>query len=306
MAAVLEKLPAVRVGRVDVTRITKETLREMGEDDVPGLAAEMTYHAILAVFPFLLLLAGLTSVIDTLFNVPDLTDRIIDKASQVMPEDAISVLRSFTTEVVRSKGAGAIAFGLFGSLWAASAAMSTAMKALSRVYDVKDDRNFFKKRAISLGLTLLFGGLLLAATALALSGALMAGGIGRPLGWSDQFVTAWNIVTPILAILLVMLAVAVLYWLAPNAKQDFKWVTPGALLFIVGWILFSVGFTLYISNFASYNRVYGSLTAVIILLIWMYWSNMLLLTGAQLNAVLAKRFDDEYKSDPKTPPPGQS
>jgi membrane protein len=306
MAAVLDKMPALRVGRVDVTGIIRDTLKEAGEDDISGLAAQMTYHIVLAVFPFMLFLAGVTAIIEPVFGVENLTDRIVDKASQTMPDDATSVLRDFVDEVVHARGGTAITIGLLGSLWAASSAMSTAMKALNRTYDVEEERGFVKKRIVALALTIGFGGLVLAATALFATGRFMAGGIGDWLGWESQFVTTYNLATAVGAIALVMLAVALLYYLAPNVEHGFEWVSLGAVLFVFAWLIFSAAFAFYLSNFASYNRVYGSLAAVIILLIWMYWTNFLLLLGAELNSVLARRYDEECQRDAAgktTPPP---
>jgi membrane protein len=297
MAAILGRLPEVRVGRVDLTAIAKETIREVADDDVPGLAAEMAYHSILAIFPFLLFLAGLTSIIDNLFGVGNLTDRIVNKAAQVMPEDATSLLRSFTGEVVNSQGTYAIVFGLVGSLWAASAAIGSAMKALNRAYDVKEDRGFVRRKLIALALTLVFGGFLLMAAILIGSGGVMAGGIGRALGWQGEFVALWDWLTLPAALLLVLAGVATLYWLAPNTGHQLAWITPGALLFVISWFVASLAFAFYISNFGAYNRTYGSLTAVIILLVWLYYTNMLLLIGGELNAVLARRHDAEYRGE---------
>jgi membrane protein len=295
MAMVLDKIPSWRVGSVDVGGVTRQTIKEVLDDDVSGLSAEMTYRTLLALFPFLLFLAGLTSAIDTVFNIPDLTDQIVNKAGEVMPEDAQSVLRSFTDELVTSQGAGAIIFGLLGSLWAASSAVGTAMKALNRIYDVEETRPFLKKTLLQIGLTLIFGGLIVVATLLFATGGLLAGGIGDLFGWNEQVSRAWSLVTPVLAFALILLAVGTLFWLGPASQSQFHWVTPGALVFLVGWLIFTVLFALYLSNFGSYNRVYGSLAAVIILLIWLYWTNMILFIAAELNAVLAQRYDDEYR-----------
>lgn len=297
MAAILEKLPAVRVGRVDISGVAKETMREVGDDDVPGLAAEMAYHSILAIFPFLLFLAGLTSFIQRFFPVGDLTQRIVDKASNVMPEDATSLLRSFTSEVVNSQGGGAVVVGLLGALWASSAAIGAAMKALNRAYDVKEDRGFVRRKLVAVALTVLFAGLVIAAAILIATGSIMAGGIGRALGWQEEVVRLWNWATVPASLALVTAAVAMLYWLAPNTGHKLAWITPGALLFVVGWTLASIGFAFYISQFGSYNRTYGSLGAVIILLVWLYWTNLLLLVGGELNAVLARRHDEQYKAE---------
>ncbi len=304
MAAILEKLPEWQVGRLDITSIAKETIREVGDDDVTGLAAEMAYHSILAIFPFLLFLAGLTSIIDNLFGVGNLTDQIVEKASHVMPEDATSLLRSFTQEVVNSQGAGAIVFGLVGAIWSASSAVGSAMKALNRAYDVKEDRGFVRRKLTAIALTIFFGSFILAAALLIGTGQFAAGGIGHALGWRSEFVLVWNWLTLPVAFLLVTAAVTALYWLAPNTDHEFKWITAGALLFAIGWAIASIAFAVYISNFASYNRTYGALSAMIILLVWLYWSNLLLLIGGELNAVLARRHDPDYKAEQGNRPQG--
>lgn len=300
MAMVLDKIPSWRVGKVDIGGVTRQTIKEALDDDISGLAAEMTYRVLLAIFPFLLFLAGVTAIIDTVFNIPDLSGQIVNKAGQVMPDDATSVLRSFTDELVTSEGTGAIGFGLLGALWAASSAVGTAIKALNRIYEVEETRPFWKKLLVQVGLTLMFGGLILAATVLFATGGLIAGGVGDLLGWDEQVSRAWSLLTPLLAFALILLAVATLFWLAPAADSQFRWVSPGAVLFLAAWLVFTILFAFYLSNFGSYNRVYGSLAAVIILLIWLYWTNLILFAAAELNAVLAQRYDPEYRADPAT------
>lgn len=297
MAMVLDRIPHWRVGKVDVGGVAKETLQEVSDDDVPGLAAEMAYHSMLALFPFLLLLAGLTSLVDNVFDVGDLTQRIVDKASNVMPDDATSLLESFTREVVNSDGGFAIIVGVIGATWAASSAMGGAMKALNRAYDVKEGRGFVRKKLVSIALTIMFGGLVLVSAMLIATGRFMAGGIGDALGWESQFVLLWNWLTVPAALVLMTIAVALLYWLAPNTGHEFRWITPGAVLFVLGWTLGSILFAMYVSRFGSYNRTYGSLGAVIILLVWLYWTNFILLVGGELNAVLARRHDREYRQE---------
>jgi membrane protein len=303
MAAVLDRIPSWRVGSVDVGGVVKETAREVGDDDVPGLAAEMAYHSVLAVFPFLLFLAGVTSLIDNLFPVGDLTGRIVEKAQRVMPDDAASVIESFTAEVVQSDGGYAIVFGLAGALWAASSAIGSAMKALNRAYDVREERRFVHRKAIAVGLTLLFTAMLMTSAGLLAVGPLVAGGIGGPLGWRSEFVLLWNLGTPLGALVLIVFAVTMLYWLGPNTDHQLKWITPGATLFVVGWLAAALLFAYYVGNFASYNRTYGSIGAVIILLVWLYWTNLLLLVGGELNAVLARRHDAEHQRDRWSEPP---
>ena len=307
---VIDRIPDWRIGDVQAGAIAKETIHRFQEDDVPGLAAQMAYSAILALPPFLLLLAGLTSIVDNVFPVGNLTQEIVNRAGEYLPDDATSLLESFTTEVVNSNGIGAIVFGLLGSLWAASSATGTVMKALNRAYDVEEQRGFLRRKATALGLTVLFGGLLLCASLIFATGNFMAQSLGDALGWKSGVTQTWQGLAPVIALGMVVAGVAMLYWLAPNTGHQFRWLTPGAILFVIAWIIATVGFTVYVSNFSSYNRTYGSLAAMIILLIWLYWSNMLLLIGGELNATIARRHDPEYKAEqpqnakPKSAPAG--
>jgi membrane protein len=298
MAIVLDRLPAWRIGNTDVTDVAKETVREVQDDDVAGLAAEMAYHSILSIFPFLLFLAGVTSIIDNVFGVGDLTARVIDKAAQVMPGDAVSVLESFTTEVVESDGGGAMAFGLAASFWAASSAVGAAIKGLNRAYDVEDDRGFVRKKASALAITLVFFGLLLSAAIVLGTGRFMAREIGEIIRSEGVFVAMYEWASIPGALALVALAVATIYAFGPNTRHEWRWISPGAVLFVVAWAVGSLLFAYYVSRFGAYNRTYGSIGAVILLLVYLYWTNFVLLVGGELNSVLAARADPEYKRSP--------
>ena len=125
----------------------------------------------------------------------------------------------------------------------------------------------------------------------ALIAALVIGLVNATLG------LLLKVLTFPLALVLVTFGVSLLYWLAPATRHSYRWITPGALLFVVGWVVASVGFAIYIGNFGSYNRSYGSIAAVIVLLVWLYWSSLLLLIGGELNAVLARREDPDYRAE---------
>lgn len=303
MADLLDRIPAWRIGRVNVNEVTKETAKEIAGNDLQGLAAEMAHHSILALFPFLLFLAGLTSFADEIFRIENLSDRIVEQASKALPEDATSVLRSFVEEVVESDGSAAIGFGLIGALWAGSGSTGSAMKGLNRIYGADEKRGMIKRKLVAIGLTIAFSGSLLVAAVSMSAGRLLASWVGDGLGWEEGFTsfTAWML-WPI-SICLVVLSVALLYWVAPCREQPFRWVIPGALAFAVGWAAASVVFSLYVSNFGSYNRTYGSLSAAIILLVWLYWSCLLLLLGGQLNAVLERKAR-QGSSGPRRQPGG--
>lgn len=297
MAAILERIPHWRVGSVDLTAITRETAEEVADNDLQGLAAEMAHHSVLAIFPFLLFLAGLTAVVDNIFGIDNLSDRIVDEGAEVLPADATSLLRSFVEEVVHSDGSGASVFGLAAALWAGSGAIGSAMKGLNRICDAKEERGIIRRKLTAIALTVVFSGSLLVAVVLMAGAPLVASAVGDAFGWESgaRSLVRW-LLWPA-SIVLIALAVSLLYWIAPCRKLPFRWVTPGTILFTIGWVSASVIFSFYISNFGSYNRTYGSLAAVIILLVWLYWSNLLLLIGAQLNFVLERHESGESRRE---------
>ncbi len=290
MAAVLDKIPDVHVGHFDLTSVAKETVKSILAHDVMGLAKQISYSAILAIFPFLILIAGVTSLVDHVFALPNLSDSIVNQTSGVLPSDVQGTLRRFTSQISIGTGGSwvAIALGLVGSAYTASSAVQSAIKALNRAYDAPQ-RKFVRGHLVALELTALFALMVLAGTLLLGSGAWFSGGLGGVFGWGRIFTVLWNVLSPLLAILLVTGAVALLYWQGPNTELTLGNVIPGAVLFVTGWIVFSIGFGYYIGHFGTYNKVYGSIAAVIVLLVWLYWTSTLLLIGGELNAVLDRR-----------------
>ena len=312
MAAVLQKIPDLHVGEVELKSTLKETITHFVDDDGMGMAAQMSYHALLAIFPFLFFLAGLTSVIDTVFNIPNLSDKIVNLAGHVMPPNAQDTLRSFTEPLVTSRGGWiAILLGLGGALWSSSNAVQAAMKSLNRAYDVQT-RKFPRSKIFAIAMTIVFTLLILVATLLFGSGQWLAGGVGGLFGWNPWFAFLWNLFSPLLALALALSAVALLYWKGPNTQVELKTVLPGAILFVLAWIIFSIGFSYYLANFASYDKVYGSIAAVIILLVWLYWTNTILLFGGEMNATLQRHgwvtdLDERGKTRTRrTQPPRQN
>jgi membrane protein len=286
MAAVEDKLPDVRVKDVNLTSVATDTIKEMGENDIPGLAAEMAYHSALAFFPFCLFLAGLTAVLDDIFGVENITERLIGELDKVLSSDATNVVRSLIDELRQSQGVGAAVFGLVGALWSGSSVIGTAMKGLNRIYNRKETRPMLQRKLLALALSLFFCVMLLTATLVfALAepiGSVIVDGLGLGAILSAVIVPVlWFV-----SVVLVMLAVAVVYWLGVAGEKEFHWVTSGAAIFAIGWVIASSLFAFYVSRFSSYNDTYGSLGGIILLLVWLYWSNLLLLVGAQFNRAL--------------------
>ena len=263
----------------------KRTFKEFRIDNLSDWAAALTYYSVLSIFPALLVLISLIDLTGQ-STIPALLDNL----DQVAPSSVNDILRDAITNLQQTQGsAGIVALvGLAAALWSASAYVAAFMRASNAIYDVPEGRPVWKTVPIRLGVTVLVM-LLLAVSAFAVvaTGGL-ADRIGRLLGIGSAAVTAWDIAKWPVLLLLVSFMFALLYWASPNAKQGFRWVTPGGILAVVVWVVASVAFALYVANFSSYNKTYGSLAGAIIFLVWLWISNIAILLGAELNAELER------------------
>jgi membrane protein len=263
----------------------KRTFKEFRIDNLSDWAAALTYYSVLSIFPALLVLISLIDLTGQ-STIPALLNNL----DQVAPGSVKDILRDAITNLQRTQGsAGIVALvGLAAALWSASAYVAAFMRASNAIYDVPEGRPVWKTVPIRVGVTVLVM-LLLAVSAFAVvaTGGL-ADRIGRLLGIGSAAVTAWDIAKWPVLLLLVSFMFALLYWASPNAKQGFRWVTPGGILAVVVWVVASVAFALYVANFGSYNKTYGSLAGVIIFLVWLWISNIAILLGAELNAELER------------------
>nr|MDP9476925.1 YihY/virulence factor BrkB family protein [Actinomycetota bacterium] len=158
-----------------------------------------------------------------------------------------------------------------------------AMHALNVAYDV-EDRPAWKKIPLSVLYTLVLATLLIAAAGLMFMGPKLVQPLLQPLGLGQIFLTIWTYARIPVAVLLLMLAVALIYWFFPNVSQPFRFITPGAVIAVIVWILASLGFSFYVSNFSSYSATYGALASVVVLLLYFFISAAILLLGAEINA----------------------
>ena len=178
--------------------------------------------------------------------------------------------------------------GLAGALWSASGYIGAFMRASNAIYDVPEGRPIWKTLPIRLGVTVVVMVLLAVSAVAVVATGGVADRLGRLLGIGSAAVSAWNILKWPVLLLIVSFMFALLYWASPNARQGFRWVSPGGILAVVVWVLASVAFAIYVANFSSYNKTYGSLASVIIFLVWLWLSNTAILLGAELNAELER------------------
>jgi membrane protein len=263
-------------------------------------AAALTYYSVLSIFPGIVVLTALVGLLGQ-----DATDVLVDNVRQVAPSGAADTLVNVIDEIQGSASfAGTVAIvGLVGALWAASGYVGGFIRASNTIYEVQEGRPAWKTLPLRVFLTLTMI-VLLAAVAV---GAALSGGVadrvGHLLGLGSTGVLVWNIAKwPVLAILL-SLAIALLYWASPNVRHlGFRWLTPGGFFAIVVWVLATLGFAFYVTNFASYNKVYGSLAAVIVFLIWLWISNIAVLLGAEFDAELSRENRIEAGQPPDEEP----
>ena len=294
--------------------ILKRTVKEFQEDNLSDWAAALTYYGLLSLFPALI---ALVSIIGLFGDPQKTTQTITDMVTQLGPQSAADTFAGPVKSITANRGAAGILFfvGLGLALWSASGYIGAFMRAANIVYETPEGRPFWKLRPLQLLVTLVMI-LLLAAVllGLVLTGPVVSA-VAGPLGIGSTAQTVFNIAKWPIMLIAVILMFAVLFHAAPNVKlPGFKWVTPGAILALVVWIVASVGFAFYVANFGSYDKTYGALGGVVILLMWMWLTNIALLLGMELNAERERsrelaagmpRADREIQLEPRDAPKEQ-
>ncbi|WP_199853138.1 YihY/virulence factor BrkB family protein [Plantactinospora sp. BC1] len=275
-----------RLPRAAWGTVLRRTLREAQEDNVTDWAAALTYYGVLSLFPALLVLVAVLGLLGdaAVRGVQDVIRDVVPAAS------ARDILLTAITQVQGSTGtAGLVAvLGILGAFWTASGYIGAFSRAANAIYDVPEGRPLARTLLLRIGLTALIGLLVLISLVLLVFSGRLSAQVGRRLGVGEAGVTAWDIGKWPVLVLLVSLIFAVLYWAAPNARQRFRWISPGSVFAVLAWAVVSAGFALYVSYFASYNRTYGSLAGVIVFLVWLWLSNVAILLGAELSAELER------------------
>jgi membrane protein len=282
---------------VRLFRVTREVYRGTREDDVPGLAAELAYRFLFALFPLFILIAALGGFVADLLPAQDPTARIMDTLGDALPAEAAGMLETQLDRVLGGRHPALLSIGVIAALWASAGAMNAIMKALNRIYGVEEKRPLWRRYALSIGLTLLAGGGVVVAFVVLLVGQVWGMQIGEALGLGPAVALAINLARWPLVIGLLVVAMAVLYWAAPNMNLPFRWISAGAVTFTLGWVAVSYLFGLYVANFGNYSDTYGALGGVIILMVWFYLSAFVLLVGAELNALMYARAEPGEASE---------
>jgi membrane protein len=266
----------------------KRTISEVRDDNLTDWAAALTYYAVLALFPGLIVLVAILGLAG---QHPETTNALLDIVRDVGPASAVDTFRGPIESVVKSSGgAGALlGLGLLAAVWSASGYIGAFTRACNAIYEVEEGRPFWKLRPLQIAITIAMVLLLaLVAVSIVVTGPL-AESVGNVIGLGDTTVTIWDIAKWPVIVVIVMGMFTVLYYIAPNVRQPrLRWVTPGGVIAVLAWLVASLGFGLYVANFGSYDKTYGSLGGVVIFLVWLWLSNLAILFGAEFDAELER------------------
>ena len=278
--------------------LVKRTMKEANDDDCLGLAAQLAYYLLLALVPAIVFLVALTS-----FFPSDVVQQLVMSLRAVAPPDVVMIVEEQLGRVVNGQQGGLLTLGIGMALWSSSAAIVSITGALNRAYDIEEARPWWKVRLIAIALTLALAAFVVTALVLVMIGPTIAAALAERLGLGAAFEWTWNIAQWPIVIVLIAVAIAAVNYFAPDAEQDWEWITPGAAVSTLLWLIASLAFKIYLANFADYNETYGSLGGVIVLMLWFYISALAVLVGAEMNAEI--EHASPHGKDPGEKVPGQ-
>lgn len=271
------------IGKLGWLGLAKRVWHEIQEDDVFGRAAQLSYYFLLALFPFLIFLTSIIGLV--LGSGTGTRHALFNYLARVMPPSAYQLISSTVTEVSASSSGGKISFGILAALWAASNGMTAITSSLNSAYDLEETRPWWKQRLTSIVLTMALSVLIISALVLVVAGGHIADWLALTFGLGDTFPLIWKIIQWPVVLACMTFAFALIYYFAPDVReQKWKWLTPGAVIGVVLWLLVSLAFRVYLHFFNSYSATYGSLGAVIILMLWLYLTGAAVLIGGETNS----------------------
>jgi membrane protein len=266
------------LGGMTLRELARRSYRETTEDKVFSRAAELAYYLLLALFPMLIFLSSLIGFL------PDAQERVFHALAKVMPGDAMRLVHETIRDVVQNRNSGLLSFGVLGTLWAASGGVTAVMDTLNTAYDAKETRSFWKVRLLAVGLTAMLALLVVGGTVLIMFGDQLIEWLASRFSLGTAFTVIWGVVDYLLGLAFLFLGLQLIYYLGPNIKQDWRWITPGAVFAVVSLILTSLLLSLYLRYAPSYSATYGSLGAVVVLMLWLHLLGAIVLIGGEINS----------------------
>lgn len=296
----LHQLQSAAMSRVRSRPAGRFALALYGEiegDDIFGMAAEMAYRFLFAIFPLLLFLVAALGFVGEAIGVDDLFAQMMSHAEPFLPNQVGEIIDRYVTNLLNTQSGAFLTVGILGTLWGATGGVATLIKGLNRAYNVATERPFWKKRLISLAVTLVLPPTAVALLLLAVAGQALADWLGGQLGMGDLFARALALARWPVLVLILFLMISLLYHRLPNIRLPYVWSLPGSIFATAAWLILTQGFSLYVANFGNYDATYGSFGAAIAFLLWLYFAGVVVLVGAEMNMLLGpagrKKWLDE-------------
>lgn len=253
------------------------------EDDVSGLASQLAYFFLLSLFPLLIV------VVSLLPFLPITQVDILSVVRDFAPAETVRLIESNLSEIMVVHNGKILSFGIIGTLWSASNGINAIVRAFNKAYDVKETRSFVVARGMAILFTFAMVFVFVLALLLPVFGKEIGLFLFSEFGLSTQFLEIWNTLRWLVSAIILFIVFTALYWMAPNKKIKCVSVIRGSIFSTIGWILTSWAFSFYVSNFGNYSATYGSIGAIIVLMIWLYLSGFIIILGGEINAYYSKR-----------------
>lgn len=270
------------------SEVMKRTVNEIGDDNCLGLAAQLAFYFLMALFPALLFLVALIGYLP----VENALSELLAALGTVAPQELVELLRGQLAQIAEGSQASLLTLGIIGAIWSSSAAMVAIIDALNRAYDVAEWRPWWKRRLVAIVLTVALALFIIVSLALILIGPTMASRVAEWLRLAPVVAFMWRLVQWPVMIFCVVLGMDLVYHFAPNRRGRWVWITPGSVLATALWIVSSFAFKLYVTNFGEYTATYGAIGGAIVTMLWFYVSSIAILIGGELNGVI----EDAWRS----------
>ena len=276
-----------KFGGLKLWELSRSVIRDAIEDDLVGRASGLAFDFLLALFPLLVFLLALFGLFAT--RSIQLRTGLLSYLAAFLPPLAFQLLKNTTEELATNASGEKLTVGILVALWFASGGVASMLSALNVAYRIKEARSWFKVRAIALGLTLMISIFIFSALCIVLAGGMLIDWIGNELHLASALVAIWKVLQWPAAVLFVVFSYALIYSCVPNAQgRRWYWITPGSAFGAFLWLAASAGFRIYLRYFNTYTATYGSLGALVILVVWLYVAGLAFLIGGEINANLER------------------
>lgn len=272
---------------IDVTTIkgfTIDIVHRINRADILGMGAQLAYFFLLSIFPLLIFMVTLLPYLKLQQH------QVFAFLAEIMPAEVFSLTENIIADALTTPNSGLLSIGVIGTIWSASRGVNALIKGLNRAYDVEGKASFIN-RFWSLIFTVSLVIIIFIALVLPVFGQQLGNLLFSYLGIESSFESIWTFIRWVTPVALIISVVSIMYWIVPNTdpRLTFSSIMPGTIFATVGWVVLTYGFSFFINNFSNYSATYGSIAGVIVLMLWLYFTGIILILGGLLNAAIQNR-----------------